>query len=71
MSTTRLHYFRKIDIDFSRLTGAKVPTLCGRAQPVLPVENSTAGNGQSLPICAECSEDYQLIPISAERKVKA
>lgn len=71
MSAIRLHYFRKIDIEFSRITGASAATLCGRTQPVLPVENSTAGNGQSLPICAECSEDYQLIPISAERKVKA
>lgn len=71
MSVIRLHYFRKTDIEFSRITGANVPTLCGRHQPVLPSEDNASSDGQQVPVCEECNQAYHLIPDRAERKVTA
>lgn len=71
MSTTLLHYFRKTDIEFSRITGTNVPTLCGRTQPVLPAEANTSSNGQQVPICEECNQTYHRIPSRVEQEIRA
>lgn len=72
MST--LHYYRKGDIQFARITGASITPLCGDYGPISKslgeiLDDPNAIAAAKIPLCESCVRFYSRLEDRAEQDV--
>lgn len=72
MST--LHYYRKDDIPFARITGASIAALCGYYGPISKslgeiLDDPNAIEAAKIPLCESCVRFYSRLEDRAEQDV--